>query len=159
MIYVTCYSSPVGKITIGSDGNALVGLWFEGQKHFLSGHKESEIKDDIEVFRETKKWLDEYFKGENPPVTMPISPSGSDFQKKVWAELRKIPFGETVTYSYVAKRIGVKSAQAVGNAVGRNPISIIVPCHRVVGKNGTLTGFAAGLDKKLFLLRLENKEV
>lgn len=158
-IYITDYFSPIGKIVLGSDGSALVGLWTEGQKYFLGIYNEVETNDSLEIFKETKKWLDEYFKGNNPKITMPLKPEGTQFQQKVWKELSKIPYGEAVTYGYIAKSLGIKSGQAVGGAVGRNPISIIIPCHRVVGSNNQLTGFAGGLDKKLRLLKLENKDI
>lgn len=156
MIYTTVYSSPMGNIILGSDGNALVGLWFEGQKYFLSKYKKYEINDELEIFAKTKIWLDEYFKGNNPEITMELNPSGTAFQQRVWKELEKIPYGKTVTYGDIAAILGIKSAQGVGGAVGRNPISIIIPCHRVVGKYSTLTGYAGGTDKKLTLLKLEN---
>ena len=157
-IYTASYCSPVGNITLGSDGEALTGLWLEGQKFFLGKYKEAEKNDGLEIFRETRSWLDAYFKGENPKITMPLSPEGTEFQQKVWKELEKIPYGRTVTYGEIGRRLGIKSAQAIGGAVGRNPISIIIPCHRVIGKNGTLTGYAGGIEKKLILLKLENVE-
>lgn len=158
IIYITTCMSPLGKITLGSDGAALVGLWFEGQKYFLAQYKEVEINDDLEIFKETKLWLDEYFNGKNPEITMKLVASGTKFQQKVWSELLKIPYGKTVTYGDIAKKLKIKSGQAVGGAVGRNPISVIIPCHRVVGKNNTLTGYAGGVDKKLALLKLENSD-
>lgn len=157
-IYTTTYSSPLGNITLGSDGKALAGLWIEGQKYFLSNYKEPEADDSLEVFRKTKLWLDEYFAGNNPKITIPLAPLGTEFQQKVWSELEKIPYGKTVTYGDIAGKLGIKSGQAVGGAVGKNPISIIIPCHRVVGKNNTLTGYAGGVDKKLALLKLENPD-
>lgn len=158
-IYITTYISPVGNIILGSDGIALVGLWFDGQKYFLGKYKEVENNDDLEIFNETKLWLSEYFNGNNPAITMRLAPSGTPFQKRVWKELEKIPYGEIVTYGDIAKKLGIKSAQAAGGAVGRNPISIIIPCHRVVGKNNTLTGYAGGIDKKLMLLKFENRNI
>lgn len=157
-VYTTTYVSPIGNIILGSDGEALVGLWLEGQKYFLGNYKEAETKDGLPVFTETRCWLDGYFKGRNPEITMPLAPEGTEFQKKVWKELEGIPYGKTVTYGDIAKKLGIKSGQAVGGAVGRNPISIIIPCHRVVGKNKTLTGYAGGIDKKLLLLKLENSD-
>ncbi|MBQ7900662.1 MAG: methylated-DNA--[Clostridia bacterium] len=158
-IYKTTYISPLGNIVLGSDGASLVGLWLEGQKYFLGIYNEAEDNDSLEVFKATKRWLDEYFMGKNPEITMPLAPDGTEFQKKVWIELEKIPYGSTVTYGDIAKKLGTKSSQAVGGAVGRNPISIIIPCHRVIGKDRTLTGYAGGVDKKLELLKLENLNV
>ena len=155
-IYTTTCISPIGNVILGSDGEALVGLWLEGQKYFLSGYEETEDNDTLEIFKETKLWLDEYFKGNNPEITMSLAPCGTEFQHKVWKELECIPYGKTITYGNIAKKLGIKSGQAVGGAVGKNPISIIIPCHRVVGKNNTLTGYAGGTDKKLELLKLEN---
>ena len=156
MIYTTPYSSPIGMLTLGSDGTALVGLWIEGQKYFLWKYTETLNNDKLEIFTKTKHWLDEYFKGNNPQITLPLAPRGTEFQQKVWKELEKIPYGKTVTYGDIAKKLGTRGIQAVGSAVGRNPVSIIIPCHRVVGRDGTLTGYAGGIDKKLILLQLEN---
>lgn len=158
IIYTTAYSSPLGNIILGSDGLALVGLWFDGQKYFLGEYEEVKNDDSLEIFKETKLWLDGYFKGDSPKITIKLAPSGTPFQKKVWKELEKIPYGQTVAYGDIAKKLGIKCGQAVGSAVGRNPISIIIPCHRVVGKNNALTGYAGGTDKKLMLLKLENSD-
>lgn len=158
-IFTTTYISPIGKITLGSDGEALVGLWIEGQKYFLWKYTESENNDNLEIFKETKLWLDEYFRGNNPKTAIKLAPVGTPFQQKVWKELEKIPYGDTVSYGDIAKKLGIRSGQAVGGAVGRNPISIIIPCHRVVGKNKALTGYAGGIDKKLLLLKLENPDI
>lgn len=159
MIYITGYSSPIGNITIASDGKALVGLWIEEQKYFMSKYKFFQQKADLEIFTETKMWLDEYFKGNNPPVTMYLKPEGTKFQEKVWRVLENIPYGKTVTYGDISKKLNVNSGQAVGGAVGGNPISIIIPCHRVVGKDKSLTGYAGGIDKKSALLKLENADI
>ena len=156
IIYTTTYASPIGNIVIGSDGKALVGLWFCEQKYFLGKYKEFKADDSLKIFNETKCWLREYFKSNNPQITMKLAPSGTEFQQKVWKELEKIPYGKTVTYGDIGKKLGIKSGQAIGGAVGRNPISIIIPCHRVLGKNNSLTGYAGGIDKKLMLLKLEN---
>lgn len=156
MIYTTTYASPVGDIVLGSDGDALVGLWIAGQKHFLGKYKETEKNDSLAIFQETKLWLRAYFKGKHPPITMPLQPAGTEFQKRVWKELTQIPYGKTVTYGDIAKKLGTKGSQAVGGAVGRNPISIIIPCHRVIGKDNTLTGYDGGIEKKRMLLKLEN---
>lgn len=158
-IYKTTYLSPIGNIILGSDGEALVGLWLVGQKYLFGKYKELEIDDSLEIFNETKLWLDEYFKGNNPQITMKLKPEGTEFQKRVWKELENIPYGKTVTYGYIAGKLGIRSGQAVGSSVGKNPISIIIPCHRVIGKNNTLTGYAGGVDKKLILLKLENSNI
>lgn len=165
--YKTIYNSPLGRLTLVSDGENLIGVWLAGQKYFCSTVNEllSE-KDDLPVFIKVKKWLERYFNGENPSIKeLPLAPQGNDFRQRVWDILCKIPYGETVTYGYIAKEIanslGRKSmsAQAVGGAVGHNPISIIIPCHRVVGSNGSLTGYAGGIDKKIKLLELEGVDI
>ena len=142
---------------MASDGNALCGLWFDGQRFFASTLGEHETRD-LPLFRETCRWLDVYFSGKDPGFTPPLSLGGTPFRKTVWEELLLIPFGKTVTYGEIADRIGAlsrTSARAVGGAVGHNPVSLIVPCHRVVGAGGALTGYAGGLDLKRRLLLLE----
>ena len=164
MIYTTYYNSPIGKLLLASKENKLIGLWIEGQKYYLSGIEDEITKnDDEKILIETKKWLNRYFNGEKPcPNELDLAPIGSKFRKNVWDILCKIPYGKVITYNDIAKEIAKKrkinkmSAQAVGGAVGHNPISIIIPCHRVVGTNGSLTGYAGGLDKKEYLLKLEN---
>lgn len=158
MIYTAHYNSPLGGITLTSDGMALTGLYFDGERDFpdLSPGR----KKDLPLFGEVMRWLDLYFAGKEPDFSPALNPTGTAFQMSVWAILRTIPYGETTTYGAIAKRLEKKtgkrmSAQAVGGAVGRNPISIIVPCHRVIGANGSLTGYAGGLDKKEYLLELE----
>ena len=159
-IYLSYYQSPVGKITIASDGENLIGLWIEGQTHFETKHKNELVQNDsIELFKTIKNWLDDYFFGNKPKITdLPIKLIGTDFEVAVWKLLCKIPYGSTTTYGDIAKQIAKHlgkekmSAQAVGGAVGRNPISIIVPCHRVIGSNGKLVGYAGGLDLKHKLL-------
>ena len=156
MDYITHYNSPFGGITLACNGEALTGLWFDGQRYWgstLTTHHED--NKDIPVFEQTRRWLDIYFSGDEPDFTPPLSLQGTAFQQRVWEALLSIPYGETVTYSELAHRLGCRSAQAVGGAVGRNPISIIVPCHRVVGTDGSLTGYAGGLDRKRALLELE----
>jgi methylated-DNA-[protein]-cysteine S-methyltransferase len=163
MIYTDTYKSPIGNLLIASKDNKLVGLWMENQKYYLSNFKEEIVEtQNLEVLVKTKKWLDKYFNGENPDIKeLELNPIGSEFRKSVWEILKKIPYGEVTTYSDIAKEIakqkGIEkmSAQAVGGAVGHNPISIIIPCHRVVGTNGSLTGYAGGIKKKLYLLELE----
>ena len=162
MVYVSEYSSPIGKMTIASDKTNITGLWFEGQEGFLSRLKEKpSCGDNLPAVISAKKWLDSYFAGENPsPAALPIKTEGSNFQKTVWDILLTIPYGETLTYGEIARRISEKrgaktSARAVGGAVHRNPISIIIPCHRVIGADKSLTGYAGGLPLKVFLLNLE----
>lgn len=162
MQYTTTYQSPLGSITLAADGEALTGLWFEGQKYYaLYLDKENEEKD-LPVFQQAKEWLDIYFSGRDPDFTPPMRFTGSDFQNEVWAILAAIPYGKTRTYGDIAQELAQKrglarmSAQAVGGAVGKNEISIIVPCHRVVGSNGSLTGYAGGIAKKVELLKLEH---
>ena len=160
MIYVTKYNSPIGEILLASMDDKIIGLWFLGQKYFFNHIKEEIIEEETEVLRSAKKWLDDYFLGKKPSIKdIPLNPNGSSFQKRVWRILCDIPYGETITYKKIANKITEEigmsmSAQAVGGAVGRNPISIIIPCHRVVGKNGTLTGYA-GRKKKTQLYPYE----
>lgn len=160
MYYIDKYFSPIGAITVASDGQALTGLWFDGQKYFGDTLKKEYQERSLPVLEQTKGWLDIYFSGKEPNFIPPMEMNASPFRMKVWEILKSIPFGKTVTYGEIAKQIAEEtgknvSAQAVGGAVGHNPISIIVPCHRVVGANGDLTGYAGGMDKKMYLLRLE----
>ena len=156
VMYKTTYKSPLGELILASDGENLTGLWIKGQKYF--GGEGLAKKDDLAVFDKTKKWLDSYFAGKKPKISdIPLAPAGSDFRKSVLDILCDIPYGETVTYGSIAKKLG-SCAQAVGGAVGHNPISIIIPCHRVVGTNGSLTGYAGGIDKKIELLKLEGAQ-
>ena len=163
MYYSTTYLSPVGLVTLASDGEALVGLWIENQKYFASTVPGERIeRDDLPVFISVKKWLDRYFAGEKPESSeLPLAPMGGEFRQKVWEILCQIPYGETMTYGEIAKKLAASmnkpsmSSQAVGGAIGHNPISIIIPCHRVLGAKGSLTGYAGGVDKKLWLLTHE----
>ena len=156
MYYSTDYSSPLGKMIIASDGEAICGAWFYGQKHFSSTIDDCIVKDDLAIFERVTQWFDDYFDGLNPEIDFIVKPEGSKFRQKVWAILSEIPYGETLTYGEIAARISpTMSAQAVGGAVGHNPISIIIPCHRVLGSNGKLTGYAGGIDRKIELLKLE----
>ena len=163
MFYKTNYASPIGSVTLASDGKNIVGLWFEGQKYYGGSIKdEMTVDDTLPAFSAAKKWLDRYFNGARPPASkLPIRPLGSDFRREVWKILCEIPYGEYTTYGDIANKIAVAmnkprmSARAVGGAVGHNPISIIIPCHRVIGANGKLTGYAGGIDKKIKLLQLE----
>ncbi len=162
MQYVSKYQSPLGNMLLAADNCGLTGLWFEGQKYFAL-YLDNEYKEmEIPVFKMAKEWLDIYFSGKEPDFKVPLHFKGTNFQNEVWEILCLIPYGKTVTYGNVAeliaKRHGIShmSAQAVGGAVGHNSISVIVPCHRVVGANGNLTGYAGGIDKKSRLLELEN---
>ena len=159
----TNYPSPIGNLTLASDGVNLVGLWIEGQKyHGDAIFKDMVANNDLKIFDEAKKWLDRYFAGKNPIISqLQIAPLGSEFRKNVWNILCEIPYGELTTYGAIAKKIAVDagkaqmSARAVGGAVGHNPISIIIPCHRVVGAKGNMTGYAAGTATKIKLLEME----
>lgn len=157
MYYSTQYPSPIGNLLLVSDGTALVGLWLEGQKYFAEKIPTTVPAADEPVLVGAAQWLDLYFRGGQPdPANLPLAPRGTPFQKKVWAALLTIPYGETRTYGEIARAAGAPRAfQAVGSAVGHNPISIIIPCHRVVGAKGQLTGFAGGLERKQWLLRHE----
>lgn len=164
MQYTSTYQSPVGEILLACDELGLTGLWFKGEKYYaLSLGKENEERE-TSVLADVKRWLDIYFSGHEPDSTPPIHMIGSPFQLSVWEILRQIPYGKTTTYGEISKRLAADrlsgmSAQAVGGAVGHNPISIIVPCHRVVGSNGSLTGYAGGLQKKIKLLTHEGVDM
>ena len=158
------YASPLGKIVLASDGQALTGLWFEGQKYFPPAAMIS--RPSLPAFAAARTWLDGYFAGERAGVSaLPLAPAGSDFQKLIWSLLAGIPYGQTTTYGALAgeaaRRLGraSMSAQAVGGAVGHNPISLIIPCHRVLGADGSLTGYAGGLARKRWLLRHEGAAI
>lgn len=170
MYYTTTYQSPVGLITLASDENNLLGAWIEAQKYhggtLLQGEADGQQDDDNAILFDTKSWLDRYFASEKPaPSELPLAPMGTDFQKEVWGLLCEIPYGEVVSYGEIAKAVARNrntssmASRAVGAAVGRNPISIIVPCHRVIGSNGNLTGYAGGIDKKITLLVYEGIDV
>lgn len=165
MFYISKYTSPLGGITLASNGTQLTGLWFDGQKYFADTLPEEYEEKDLRVFGQTKQWLDIYFSGKAPDFTPPLSMDGiSPFRKRVWEIMLEIPFGKTSTYGQIAKQIeketGKKaSAQAVGGAVGHNSISLIIPCHRVLGSNTSLTGYAGGINKKIELLKLEGVDV
>ena len=154
MDLISRYDSPLGEIVLAADGDALIGLWFSGQAHFGAGLRGAE-DGDCAALREAKAWLDDYFAGKAPETLPKLRPRGTAFQQRVWAELLRIPHGETVTYGALAERLG-SHARAVGGAVGRNPISIMIPCHRVVGKDGSLTGYAGGTERKAALLKIES---
>lgn len=162
MINIKHYTSPIGDILLASRNEKLIGAWFEGQKYYLANVSDEIIEKDDETLIQTKKWLDSYFNGEKPLINeLDLNPLGTNFRKEVWEILCEIPYGKTTSYKDIADKIAKKrgiekmSAQAVGGAVSHNPISIIIPCHRVVASNGELTGYAAGIDKKKFLLMHE----
>ena len=163
MYYTTDYISPVGRIKLAADGERLVGLWLEGQKYFGGTIGETMIfKEDLPVFEAAKGWLNRYFAGKKPAIAeLPLRPIGGAFRQGVWSLLCEIPYGEVVTYGGLSQKLAARlgkttmSSQAVGGAVGHNPISIIIPCHRVVGADGSLTGYAYGLEVKEYLLELE----
>lgn len=161
MTYIEEYDSPAGKIILASDGENLTGLWFEGQKYFPHMPEAERTPEELPVMNLTKKWLDVYFQGREPDFMPPLCPAGTRFRREVWEILRSIPYGCTVTYGEIGELLAKKhgkahmSAQAVGQAVGHNPISILIPCHRVLGKGKVLTGYAGGVEKKRMLLKLE----
>ncbi|MFA6821454.1 MAG: methylated-DNA--[protein]-cysteine S-methyltransferase [Sphaerochaetaceae bacterium] len=166
MFYTTTYSSPIGLLTLASDGESLVGLWVEGQKYHGNTILKTMVeRDDLKIFTQVKEWLKSYFAGGNPTIThIPLAPLGTVFRQRILGILTEIPYGQLTTYGEIAKRVAIEmgresmSSQAVGGAVGHNPISIIIPCHRVVGSNGSLTGFASGIETKIKLLQLEGVE-
>ena len=157
MIYTTQIESPVGLLTLSSDGEAITGLWLAGQKYFMYKIGET-VRKGLPVFEEATAWLNAYFSGNDPGPTPALLPQGTPFQQQVWQALTEIPYGETTTYGALAAKLGVGSARAVGSAVGKNPISIIIPCHRVLGADGKLTGYAGGIERKQFLLKLEKEK-
>lgn len=163
-MYTETYISPLGEILIAADEEGLTGLWFKEQKYFALT-LEDPIKKETPVTKETKKWLDIYFHHQTPDFTPSLHPLGTPFQKQVWKLLLQIPYGKTVTYGQLAEKLaeekGIKrmSAQAVGGAVGHNPVSIIIPCHRVLGKDGSMTGYAGGIERKEKLLLLEKEGI
>lgn len=167
MYYVTKHPSPLGLLTLSCDEDEnLVGLWMEGQKYFQSIPEQPQEQDSLPIFARTKDWLTRYFAGERPEITqLPLAPIGGAFRQEVWKLLCEIPYGETTTYGALARKIAQKqgraamSSQAIGGAVGHNPISIIIPCHRVVGSNGSLTGYAGGIEKKVRLLDHEGVDL
>ena len=162
MLYTGYYQSPLGRLLLAADEIGLTGLWFERQRYFAQGLAPVHTDEETPILAQTRRWLDLYFSGSVPDFTPPLHPIGSDFRQEVWALLLQIPYGQTTTYGALAKQLAEKqgrlrmSAQAVGGAVGHNRIAILIPCHRVVGTNGSLTGYAGGIDKKEKLLRMEH---
>lgn len=165
MIKISDYPSPIGLLTLMSEDDVLTGVYYPGQINKDNPHYEKVQINEVPVLQKTSLWLDAYFKGENPEIDFEYHASGTEFREQVWEELTKIPYGETVTYGSIAQKIAKlrgktkMSAQAVGGAVGSNPISIIIPCHRVVGHNRKLTGYGGGLDNKRYLLQCEHHDL
>lgn len=164
MIFTQQYQSPLGGILLAADAAGLVGLWFEGQKYFANTLPAEHCAQITPILTEAARWLDLYFAGQVPDFTPPLHPAGSEFRQAVWKLLLDIPYGQTTTYGEIACQLAARqggrvSAQAVGGAVGHNEVSLIIPCHRVVGTNGSLTGYAGGIDKKIKLLELEHTDM
>ncbi len=165
MIYTQHYESPLGGILLAADETGLTGLWFDGEKYYADNLAAEHEARDTQALGAAKRWLDVYFAGKEPDFLPPLHPIGSAFRQEVWQLLLEIPYGQTTTYGALARRLAERrglrhmSAQAVGGAVGHNEISILIPCHRVVGTSGSLTGYAGGIDKKLSLLRLEQADL
>lgn len=165
MTFLQHYNSPLGGILLAADEIGLTGLWFDGQKYFARDLPAEHVEQNTPVLSEAKRWLEIYFTGREPDFTPPLHPIGSVFRQSVWEILLQIPYGQTTTYGEIARQLAAKlglprmSAQAVGGAVGHNEVSIIIPCHRVVGTSGSLTGYAGGIDKKVKLLELEHTDM
>ncbi len=162
--YTARVPSPLGDITLMSDGEYITGLWFGGQAHFGAGLPDDARRQELPVFQQAKAWLNRYFSGENPGHKPPLAPRGTPFQQRVWQAVEAIPMGEVRSYSDLMAQVkgeggNLSSPRAVGSAVARNPISLLIPCHRVVGKGGQLTGYAGGLERKRWLLRLEGAQL
>lgn len=155
-MYYCLYDSPLGEMILASDGLAITGLWFRGQKYECEGLCDAQEAPSLPVFAQCLAWLDAYFGVRPLPPAPLLSPRGTDFQQRVWEALFLVPYGSTMSYAELARQVGCKSARAVGGAVGRNPISILIPCHRIVGSDGRLTGYAGGLERKRWLLGHEN---
>ncbi len=160
MLYKTIYHSPLGPMSLVASDKGLVGAWFEGQKYFEKGLTEANYLDSSPILDKASQLLTQYFSGKCPDFSqLALDIRGTEFQQKVWRMLQTIPCGQTVTYGQIAQDLGIQSGQAIGGAVGRNPLSIIVPCHRVLSSKGELTGYAGGLEKKIWLLQHENPAV
>lgn len=165
MVYTQKYASPVGDMLLAADGIGLTGVWFDGEKFFADNLPAEHAERETPTLAAAKRWLDIYFAGKEPDFTPPLHPVGSPFRLKVWDILLQIPYGQTVTYGWIARELAAReglarmSAQAVGGAVGHNEISIIIPCHRVVGTSGSLTGYAGGMDRKIALLKTEHVDM
>lgn len=165
MHYKKYYESPIGQLAMTSDGKNITGLWLPNHEDFELKFNEKLFEADLIIFNKAVAWLDDYFLGNNPVIDFPLKAEGTEFRKQVWEILLDIPYGETITYGEIAKQMAqirgkkTMSAQAVGGAVGNNPISIMIPCHRVVGKDGNLTGYGGGIDTKIELLKLEQMDM
>ena len=165
MVYTQKYASPIGGMLLAADEVGLMGLWFDGEKFFADNLPAEHEEEETPTLAASKRWLDIYFMGKEPDFTPPLHPIGSAFRMKVWDVLLQIPYGQTVTYGWIARQLAEQegrarmSAQAVGGAVGHNEISIIIPCHRVVGTSGSLTGYAGGMDRKIALLKTEHVDM
>lgn len=165
MICTSEYHSPLGGILLAADEIGMRGLWFDGQKYFARDLPDDRTERETAIIAEAKRWLDIYFSGKEPDFTPPLHPVGSPFRQAVWKILLEIPYGKTITYGDISNRLAKQrgldrmSAQAVGGAVGHNEISIIIPCHRVVGTNGSLTGYAGGIGRKVKLLEIERADL
>ena len=165
MVSICHYESPLGGVLLAADEIGLTGLWFDGQKYFARGLPADRVEREMPALLEAKRWLDIYFSGKEPDFTPPLHPIGSAFRQSVWEILLQIPYGKTTTYGEIARQLSEKmglsrmSAQAVGGAVGHNPISLMIPCHRVVGTSGSLTGYGGGIARKVKLLELEHADM
>ena len=165
MDYIHHYISPLGGITLASDGTALIGLWFDGQKYFADTLDDDAEERELPIFDEADRWLELYFSGRVPDFTPKLNMRTTPFRKRIWEILLTIPYGQTMTYGRIAERAAAQmgrermSAQAVGGAVGHNSISLIIPCHRVVGADGSLTGYAGGIGRKIQLLQMEHADI
>lgn len=165
MTFTQHYDSPLGIALLAADEVGLTGLWFDGQKYFAGSLPAEHMEQETPILAEAKRWLDIYFAGSQPDFFPPLHLTGSLFRQSVWEMLLQIPYGQTTTYGEIARQLAKKrglarvSAQAVGGAVGHNEISVIIPCHRVVGTNGSLTGYAGGMDRKVKLLELEHTDM
>ena len=165
MVFTQSYHSPLGGILLAADEIGLTGLWFDGEKYFADNLPAEHAKQETPILAETRRWLDLYFSGKEPDFMPPLHPMGSPFRLAVWSILQQIPYGETTTYGEIARELARQkgmarmSAQAVGGAVGHHEISILIPCHRVVGSSGSLTGYAGGIEKKRRLLELEHADM
>ena len=163
-VSICSYDSPLGGICLAADALGLTGLWFDGEKYFGSNLPANPVRQETEILTESKRWLEVYFSGREPDFLPPLHPIGSPFRRAVWDLLLQIPYGQTTTYGALARQLAAQqgraamSAQAVGGAVGHNPISLIIPCHRVVGASGSLTGYAGGIERKIQLLKLEGTD-
>jgi methylated-DNA-[protein]-cysteine S-methyltransferase len=161
MIYTCTIETPLGVMRAAAADGSLTGLWFEGQKYYPEATGFWQPDQEYPVFEKLRQWLDAYFAGERPAPALPLAPAGTEFRQAVWNRIREIPYGGTSSYGEIARKIAAEkkiasmSGQAVGGAVGHNPISLLIPCHRVVGSDGRLTGYAGGMEKKKILLELE----